>query len=501
MSREAKALITLFLLANLVALSAVSSQSFWIDEANSAVKAIAPSLGDFIGKMSLERGSDLQMPGYMILLWVWEKVFGPSEFALRALNIPLFIGSIATVCIGLGITVRQKALFVLFACSSAFLWAYLDEARPYILQFLGATMTMAGLYNITITQKGNLNISHLITVLVGLIILLASSLSTIFYVALLGFILLILLYRINSLQIIYKNKKLLFVFIIACFAGATLGLYYFWTLRLGARASGVGKTNITSIIFCIYEIGGFLGFGPGRGELRDNPLTALRSYVVIIALYGAIIGMLIFTMVMLSVKNVRYISRGTWLILGAVSVATLMIVTLGILTQFRVLGRHIMPAFPFLLLTISLGADQIIESRSKLGMILLAAFFSSAFFSCFEIRYAQRHLKDDYRDAAALAIRTLKSGGTIWWAADRAAAEYYGISIGVPNKAGAIDPKVAVNIIGIPEIEMEAIHPPTVVILSKEDIYDPRGSLLSWIKEHHYVIAQQFPSFKVYVAP
>jgi hypothetical protein len=64
----------------------VSSQSFWIDEANSALKATAPSWGAFQEYMQKDRGSDLQMPLYMASLWAWEKVAGRSEFALRALN-------------------------------------------------------------------------------------------------------------------------------------------------------------------------------------------------------------------------------------------------------------------------------------------------------------------------------------------------------------------------------------------------------------------------------
>ena len=61
----------LLLIAGATAFLAVSSQSLWIDEANSAVKAIVPTWSEFVAKMSVERGSDLQMPGYMILLWIW----------------------------------------------------------------------------------------------------------------------------------------------------------------------------------------------------------------------------------------------------------------------------------------------------------------------------------------------------------------------------------------------------------------------------------------------
>ena len=130
-----------------------------------------------------------------------------------------------------------------------------------------------------------------------------------------------------------------------------------------------------------------------------------------------------------------------------------------------------------------------------IGMFIVLSLFSSL-----QIRLAVRHAKDDYRSASAFAKATIASGGTVWWAADKAGAEYYGLSIGVPNKTGKLSPQIAVNMIGIPEIERDTIQPPAVVILSKEDIYDPSGSLRTWMSQHHYMISQGFHSFKVYVA-
>jgi hypothetical protein len=79
------------LIGIIACLAAISSQSFWIDEAHSAVKDISREWHDFIWRMQNPLGSDLQMPLYMAMLWGWEKVFGHSEFALRAMNIPLFV--------------------------------------------------------------------------------------------------------------------------------------------------------------------------------------------------------------------------------------------------------------------------------------------------------------------------------------------------------------------------------------------------------------------------
>ncbi|MFZ9933737.1 MAG: hypothetical protein ACO3G9_11150, partial [Chthoniobacterales bacterium] len=115
-------------LAVAVCFFAISSHSLWIDEANSAMKAMAPDLRRFLALMCSERGSDLQMPLYMLMLWGWEKLFGHSEFALRALNIPFFAAAIGTATASLKLPLPTRLFFALFACCSAFVWAYLDEA-------------------------------------------------------------------------------------------------------------------------------------------------------------------------------------------------------------------------------------------------------------------------------------------------------------------------------------------------------------------------------------
>ena len=75
---------------------AISNDSLWIDEALTATKARAVTLGDWWRRMADEKMSDVQMPLYMILIWVQAKAFGSGEWVLRALNLPwLVAGSMA----------------------------------------------------------------------------------------------------------------------------------------------------------------------------------------------------------------------------------------------------------------------------------------------------------------------------------------------------------------------------------------------------------------------
>ena len=67
-----------------IACVAISRQSFWIDETETAMKAVQPTLAGWWQLLYAEHNSNLQLPLYMFYIWGWARVFGASEFALRA---------------------------------------------------------------------------------------------------------------------------------------------------------------------------------------------------------------------------------------------------------------------------------------------------------------------------------------------------------------------------------------------------------------------------------
>src|SRR5581483_7426967 len=73
-----------------VALVAVNGESLWVDEALTANEVSHASFRGMWTMLAQDRGSDLQMPLYLFHLWAWVKMFGTSEWALRAINIPWF---------------------------------------------------------------------------------------------------------------------------------------------------------------------------------------------------------------------------------------------------------------------------------------------------------------------------------------------------------------------------------------------------------------------------
>jgi hypothetical protein len=491
-----------FVLATAFSLMAVTTQSLWIDEANSAVKAMAPDWASFVAVMRSERGSDLQMPLYMAMLWAWEKLFGCSEFALRAMNIPLFATALAAAAgcwrtIGL-----NRVFFVIFACSSAFMWAYLDEARPYILQFLGATMCVIPMANLAETNKPP-QTSDITLFAAGVLLLCGSSLFGV--VSAFWFCLAFLMLALQSqcLSILLARKDLRIAIGLTLPLLLLFGMYYWWTLALGAKASSVGKTGLLNVVHTFYELAGMAGLGPGRGDLRASP-SAIVPFIPLLTAYACAVGLLIGAGIFTKYRRGALPQdRRPWLVFWLAPIAiALSTLAVGVFGDFRVVGRHLTPLLPFFLILLSIAAAALwqgglgIAGRTIAILAILATLGSALAY-----RTGARHTKDDYRSAASLAHDTLAEGGTVWWAADPAGARYYHLDLGVLS-ATAPRPIVSANRAHLAWNVQESVAAMLpgidMVILSKPDIYDEQGTLRKLLASHKYTLHAAKQSFRIY---
>jgi hypothetical protein len=124
---------------------AISTQSYWIDEGLSLIVAMAPNPAEAWKYAEAVSGSTLQMPLYQVYLYVWHKVIGGGEWAMRASNIPLFLAGQLAFLLLLRHRPRLALTASLLALVSPLLWMYLDETRPYIMQYAAACWMVAGL--------------------------------------------------------------------------------------------------------------------------------------------------------------------------------------------------------------------------------------------------------------------------------------------------------------------------------------------------------------------
>lgn len=479
-------------------LLAVSSQSLWIDEAGSAVLAGEADPLAF----TKDRGSTLQMPLYMLMLWGWEKVFGHSEFALRAMNIPVFVIALMLAVRCWHTSNSQRAFFVVFACCSAFLWAYLDEARPYILQFLGATACTIALANVSGNSTSPRK-ADIILLASGVLILCGSSLLGVIFSFWFSAAFMVLWLMREPLGCILRRPDTRLAITVCLPVLLALAVYYLWTLSLDAGASSVGSTNLKSIAFGAYELMGASGLGPGRSELRLSPM-ALLPFIAPLLAYLSLLALFLGAGTTLALRGNNSISERKSAVIFWTAPAAMAgtAVLVGLVGDFRIVGRHLTPLLPFVLILFSLAAEALWYTRLRmLGRAITLLAFLAMLGSAFSYRAIDRHAKDDYRAAASHASSVLEHGGNVWWAADPAGAKYYGLNLGIlPSPAIRSEESAnrAYQAWNVPEAEAATFPGVAMVILSKPDIYDEKGTLQKLLASHNYTLHAVVQSFRIY---
>jgi hypothetical protein len=468
----------------LIGMIAVSNQSLWIDEGNSAMKALQPSFVLFWEKIKELGGSDLQMPLYMFLLWAWEKVCGHSEFALRALNIPFFTLSAGILLYLWDAERRLKLAFIFLMCFSPLLWVYLDEARPYIFQFFGATSILVALWNQA--KKPHLN-KNLTVFCIGALALCGSSLTGVIFTFWFGLAFLVTLIRQDVWRSIFSSKQNLVALIISSIGLSGLGMYYFWTLTQGTRASGVGKTDLLSIGFCFYELLGFSGLGPDRLSLREHGITSLKPFFLPLTSLVISLTVLGASSALYFAKNSRTYRTEIFIAATALCGAVSML-AVGYMAHFRVLGRHLIPILPFVFLLVSLALLHLWQSNKKLRQAIVLSLCLLLAISSLSTRFNPRFAKDDYRTAAQIAKSSLEDGKTIWWAADTVTANYYGLEFS----------EKVINVMGFSKSDLQNPEMPGLVLLSKLDIYDPNRLISIFLDKNNFISTKNIKSFSIH---
>jgi hypothetical protein len=465
----------------LLPLLAFSNDSLWIDEANSALKAMQPSLTSWWHVLVSEKGSDLQMPFYMFYLWAWEKMAGHSELALRLANVPwlaLAHYSLYRLCRRSG---YDPLPLLALAGLNPFLWFYLNEARPYVMQYAGACMVVCALGEMARASRGNITSSH-IWFLLGLLILASSSLLGVVWAAsaVVAFVFL-------SFHCRRQLRGIdLFPFFVALILLAALAAFYLWTLSKDSRGSEAGKMGINNVLYSIFELFGFAGLGPGRLQIREFGLAAFRDYLFPICVLAGVLGVALIS----SARTLSALAHRSLLVTGLLYglSAAIALLAFGFLAHFQLLARHFTPVTPLTLIVLAAGLTQLFTTRWKLAGVALCLLWLG---SSLALRFAPRHRKDDYRSAAAAAKHAIAEDKTVWWSADRAAAKYYGLPVEQGNQFLAL-------VINPHEPDLAKLPRPDLIILSKPDLYDENGALLAYLATERFADARALPAITVW---
>jgi hypothetical protein len=396
-------LIALVLLAGCFA---ISRDSFWMDEAGGVFRALIPDLGGW-WKMTLHMGgSDAQMPAYMLSLWAWARAFDQSEFAFRAINlIWLFV---------LIIPFRNLRLWPLVCLLSPFVFTYLGELRPYLMQMTAAALAAAGLGRV-IADREEEGFAGLHLLFLGCLLLCLSSLTSAIWAFGVGVALLVL--RPAWLrQGGFWRRALPWIL-----AAAAVGGYYTFTLLKGYRAASAGEGGLLSVGFGFYEMLGLAGLGPDRNAIRSSPAVVLRWLPLIVPAFAVITAAW-----WLGIRDwiKKQSARVLFALVLALGIPVVILLFSSLFFGFRILGRHLSPAIVVLLLPVAQCLEIGLRGR-RIPLVIGSTAMLFWLASSLVLRLDPRHEKDDYRRATAMAYDLFKDDRRIWWLADMNAPRYY----------------------------------------------------------------------------
>src|SRR5262249_12476498 len=235
--------------------------------------------------------SDSQIPLYHFFMYGWTKVAGTNPVAMRASNVGMF--AIANLALLWPFRSRPDIAFlvVLTSCLSAPLWYYLDEARPYIMLYMG-TCLMAGASIEIMKSKQRASSFAIAALCVGAVISSGATVIGIAWAA--SAFLFILIYwlaiRKGSLsELVHRNYLTL---AIAALCIAPFMAHAIRMLALGKLPALLGGDNILTLVFSFYTNLGLLGVGPGMLDMRANSVSALVPFAPIIAFSAITLGLL-----------------------------------------------------------------------------------------------------------------------------------------------------------------------------------------------------------------
>lgn len=454
-----------------VGLTAITTQSLWMDEGSGAFKALIPNIKEWWAMTLRLGGSDVQMPVYMFLLWCWAQLGALSEFALRAINLPWLIIAV--------LALRKVRFWPLVLLTCPFVLYYTGELRPYAMQIAGGALAAAALAKVIANRDRN-DFVGLHAAGAAALLLTCSSLTAVIWAG--GLWLGVLMIRPDWLgRRGFWLKSLPWIA-----SGLLFGAYYAFTLFKGYRATGTeGGSSVLSVFFGGYEMIGLLGLGPSRNELRVTPLAVTPYLGILIPAFLCITGA--WTYGLRSwLRTVP--TRCALAVACAVLLPVVILTLIGILQNFQVLGRHLSPAIPALLLPIAatLSAGPKVKLPFILGVLAVGFMLASAF----ELRFLERHARDDYRNASLIGINALKQGKSVWWQADMNATRYYAFRHG--------------GIALVNAIQVLESNPPTglmfadVIVVNRPDLRYRGSNYQEEMKKNFFKLESRFTGFEVW---
>jgi transmembrane protein TMEM260 (protein O-mannosyltransferase) len=486
---------------------AITQQSLWMDEGYTVWFAWHKTFASFFYSLIGPPGTprDPQMIFYLTYMWVWVKVFGASEWALRAANIPFAILFMGTMAWASRRFLRLPNLWVLF-CLSPFFWFYLNEARPYVALMAFSAVVIVALLAY-LMEPAEYKSSAPWCCLIALLLALGTHILAAF---LLPSMLILMATTAAGDPSVRRNFmrdwSRAFCFCLPAFIA--LGAFYVWVSPNGVPKAE-GEPGLANLAFVAYEFLGFGGLGPPRLELREEPhLYVLSHYWPWLTIGVAVmltVGLTLFWTA--PVKMVRNLAAS---LLAGIGIALF----ISKIEHFRVLDRHLAMFFPMLLVTLMLwprGASRSKRARFASAAALLGLGIVWGI-SDARLVFLNKYEKDSYRTASSIAVaRARSTGGEILWAADPRTARYYGVAVTKGSGSSKIDENGDFHwplsnqatdasnwSLDDATAYLRGRPKPAILVLNKGDIFDTKGAWRTLIHQQEPTEIARPEGFSIY---
>lgn len=488
-------------MALLLGLLAIDNRSLWTDEIGTWDLTLPATFAAWLSGFLHHYNSDGQIPLYHAYMWAWVRVFGESEWVLRAANVPWLALAIAGLLRAAPGQPVRRGLLLAVGCN-AFIWYYVNDARPYILYVAGACWLTAGMLNLARVPAEAAAASApaqavatadkaLREALLGAVVLVGGSVLGSFWIAS-ALLALVLFRRAQALALWRAMLRQWPIVLLAIGAAAVLLGVAIHSHLSGARASQWASFSLAGMGYGFIELLGAAGLGPSRNELRvklagaDPLLLVMMGTLACLSAAAVVLGFL-------QVRNTRLRAA---LVLAA-GLPLLVMLLLGVVLHWRVVGRHLSALLPLLLLAQAIFIAGLFDPACRkpwraLALILLAGLLLSAL----AVRWMPRHGKDDYRQAAQWAKQAIAAGQSVVWIADERGLAYYDLA--VPG-IGYRD-STSRQLIPFSRYPARAADTPwpDVLIYSPREAVDPYRKARWLLDTGRYAVAARATAFELY---
>ena len=495
--------ILFILIFSFISLIPITNFSLWIDEATTAYYASQLNLIDLNNKIFSARTSEIQMPGYIYYIWVWEKLFGHNEFILRLSNFPFIVILIIVIAFA-PLTNRMKILLSCFFTFSPFIWYNLNEVRSTIPVFSFGGLGMLSLVYYFNGGK-SLQKTGVWIFTFSLILGVSFNMLVLLFIPAIG-----LLFIIHSILGKWKLKTIINDWWPGlCIMGVGIGtliIYFLWTISQGAGGY-IEAPGISNTAFLFYEYLGFSGVGPPRNLLRESrSFEVLKPYIPLMGLYCSvyvILFLFIFRSLRKQSKTIQFFTN-PYLITFLFGILVFSLVCS--VFQFRFWGRHAIFLLPLMFFYFAHIIDHSLqlESSKYKHLFPIIPFIALTLISDINIRFNDIYKKENNKAASLKTLELVGKEGNIIWNGFDELAGYYGLNIindpkempkSWPIYGDAIIPSYN---IGLSDFLNNYRDKSSVLVVFNRRDFDKKGYYHDYIKNNNLSILFKDRDFSIY---